>query len=185
MSKHIVASSQNIVIAPVLQRSTLSCREDGRWARDQRRVKASSATPQPLHSCWEPCCCPATSSASSRPSQASSEFWGAVFSFRAPPPPGTYAHAPRGTPSTTLTGMERHTHSLVCCEDGSSSLPFLIRFLIPSGSQTTACRPAASTSSGALLEMNIFRSPSRPAESENSVGWDPAILSLNKPSRGF
>lgn len=164
MSKYIVASSQNIVIAPVLQRSTLTCREDGRWARDQMRVKASSATPQLLGTLLWP------SYKLGLPSQASSEFWGAVSSFRALPPPGAYAHSPLGMPSIAFTGMELHTHSLVCCEDGSSNLPFLVRFLIPSGSRTMACKPAASTSSGTLLEMNVFRSHSRPAESETLWG---------------
>ena len=44
MSKYIVASSQNIAIAPVLQRSALSCR-DRRWARDQTCVKRPQSLP--------------------------------------------------------------------------------------------------------------------------------------------
>lgn len=145
MSKYIVASSQNIANAPVLQRSALSCREDRRWARDQ----ICTELPQSLPLCH--------ATAAGNPVAAllplivsSLGVLGCCLLLSCPPTTWHRCAHSGQHPAHHIHSTKLHTHSLVCTEDGSSPLPLLTQFLISSGSQCMACKPAVSAAPGTL-----------------------------------
>lgn len=148
MSKYIVASSQNIAIAPVLQRSALSCK-DRRWATDQICVKRPQSLPL-CHATAAGNPVAAQLQARLSPSPELPQSFGVLSSHFVP----SYHLAQMLTlwtaPRPPHSCMKLHTHSLVCIKDRSSHLPLLTQFLVSSGSQRMPSKPAASAAPGTL-----------------------------------